>query len=366
MPRGWLKHKSNRVGRKASRGGSSRFQKKQKARIPVCPGPAEIENPVHTPPTIDASVVSIADSLIPDILKNISMFLGFRDALNFSTSSKRLHQSIGLGAVNHAVFFPLLVQAKASWHDRDDSYHIWRNIDPIFPDRVHSIHFSCRIKDQGWGNRKGRLSISEIDDTEWKSHLENENQIKSNAIRKKSIFQRKSNAIRKKWIFQSPTSGHDFTTLQFEFKPLPGKVYSIWYKVGGGGGHSLHIEDMKIRSLIYDPICAKLMNSNLPVKNIFFQKMFMAVLEIFSRSSIVNVTDGGTVTTITLPLEHIFESIGIPIRGDLEQMESMKRFIKECERFNETGEFGVSNEDTSRFRYSFMNTPKVTRDPFGF
>eukprot|EP01083_Nonionella_stella_P103302 294874_1 len=50
MPRGWLKHKSRRVGRKASRGGSSHFQKKQKARIPVCPGPAEIESPVHKPP----------------------------------------------------------------------------------------------------------------------------------------------------------------------------------------------------------------------------------------------------------------------------------------------------------------------------
>lgn len=310
----------------------------------------------HSPVvSIDASVVSIADSLIPEILKNISMFLGFRDALKFSTSSKRLHQSIGLGAVNHAVFFPLLVQARASWRDRDDNDHIWRNIDPIFPDRVHSIHFSCQIKDQGWGNRKGRLYISEVDDTEWKSYLENENQIKSNAIREK-------------WIFKSPVSDHNFTTLQFEFKPLPGKVYSIWYKVGGGGGHELQVEDVKIQSLIYDPICAKLMNSNLPVENTFFQKMFMALLETFSRSSIINATDGGTVTTITLPLEHIFESIGIPIRGDLEQMESMKRFIKECERFNETGEFGVSNEDTSRFRYSFINTsvPKVTSDPFGF
>jgi len=48
MPRGWLKHKSRRVGRKVSRGGSSHFQKKQKERIPVCP--AEIESPVLKPP----------------------------------------------------------------------------------------------------------------------------------------------------------------------------------------------------------------------------------------------------------------------------------------------------------------------------
>mmetsp|Transcript_21801 Transcript_21801/g.33143 ORF Transcript_21801/g.33143 Transcript_21801/m.33143 type:complete len:303 (-) Transcript_21801:200-1108(-) len=49
MPRGWLKHKSRRVGGKVSRGGSSHFQKKQKARIPVCP--AEIESPILKPIT---------------------------------------------------------------------------------------------------------------------------------------------------------------------------------------------------------------------------------------------------------------------------------------------------------------------------
>jgi len=290
---------------------------------------------------VHSSVVSIADTLIPEILKNISMFLDSRDALNFQTSSKILHQSIGLAVVNHAVFFPQLEQARPSWHNCDDSDHIWRNIDQIFPDRVHSIHFSCQIKDQGWGNRKGHLYISEVDDTEWTSYLVTEQEINTNAISEK-------------WIFRSPVSDHNFTTLQFEFKPLPGKVYSIWYRVGGGGGHALQIEDVKIQSLIYDPICAKLMNSNLPVKNKFFQKMFMAVLETFSRSSTINDTDVETETGITLQLESLFESIGIPIRGDLEQMESMKRYIKECERFNETGEF--ANEDAYRFNYSFMNT----------
>lgn len=45
MPRGWLKHKSKRVGRKVSRGGSSHFQMKQKARS--CP--ADDESPVLKP-----------------------------------------------------------------------------------------------------------------------------------------------------------------------------------------------------------------------------------------------------------------------------------------------------------------------------
>jgi len=196
--------------------------------------------------TLDSSVVSIADTLYPEILKSISMFLDSRDAFNFQTSSKGLHQSIGLAAINHK-----LKKNRESWNVNDYSVRMWRKIDLIIlPSghsilhRMHSIHFSCQMKDQGWGNRKGYLFIAEVDDTEWQSYSEKEKHIQSHSESAKKI--------REKIIFRSPISKHNSTKLQFEFKPLPGKVYTIWYCVGGGGGHALHVKDVKIRSLVYD------------------------------------------------------------------------------------------------------------------
>jgi len=78
---------------------------------------------------------------------------------DYSPPSKGLYQSIGFAAINHE-----LKKNRETCNANDYIVHMCRTIDPIILpsdhliiDRMHSIHFSCLLKDRGngRGNRKG-------------------------------------------------------------------------------------------------------------------------------------------------------------------------------------------------------------------
>ena len=52
-------------------------------------------------------------------------------------------------------------------------------------------------------------------------------------------------------VVKSGVAEHRSRQLHLEFKPQPGKKYYLMYKVGGGGGHSLHVSDVKLTFMIH-------------------------------------------------------------------------------------------------------------------
>ncbi|KAL3909679.1 MAG: hypothetical protein SGARI_002481 [Bacillariaceae sp.] len=62
-----------------------------------------------------------------------------------------------------------------------------------------------------------------------------------------------------KVVYKSPVATHDLEPLEISFVPKPAKssdkkppMYHLWFVVGGGGGHSLTIENVYVHTLVLD------------------------------------------------------------------------------------------------------------------
>ena len=53
-------------------------------------------------------------------------------------------------------------------------------------------------------------------------------------------------------VFASGHAPHANAKVVVWFSPQADEDYYIWYKVGSGGGHSLHLEDGKVQLFVYD------------------------------------------------------------------------------------------------------------------
>mmetsp|Transcript_23711 Transcript_23711/g.35172 ORF Transcript_23711/g.35172 Transcript_23711/m.35172 type:complete len:176 (-) Transcript_23711:194-721(-) len=162
---------------------------------------------------------------IPDaIFRYITGFLEVSDALSFQSTCKTLKNIINLG------FRDMELQdfhESGPYHDY--MLRRWVEINPIMVrSDVHSMIFSCEYKDQGWGNRKGKIYITEKEDG----------------------FSNDVYDIGAK-IAESPTAEHRTRRLVLKFRPKPGATYAISYFVGGGGGHELFITNAKVKSVAY-------------------------------------------------------------------------------------------------------------------
>jgi len=101
---------------------------------------------------------------------------------------------------------------------------MWRTIDPIILpsdhliiETLHSIHFSCQLKDRGngRGNRKGYLFIAQVDNTEWQSYSEREKKINSHSESAK-IFAKNS-------FFEALSPSITLPTYNLNLNCFPGK-----------------------------------------------------------------------------------------------------------------------------------------------
>eukprot|EP00555_Chaetoceros_dichaeta_P009764 CAMPEP_0198254274 /NCGR_PEP_ID=MMETSP1447-20131203/4599_1 /TAXON_ID=420782 /ORGANISM="Chaetoceros dichaeta, Strain CCMP1751" /LENGTH=197 /DNA_ID=CAMNT_0043940257 /DNA_START=270 /DNA_END=863 /DNA_ORIENTATION=+ len=134
---------------------------------------------------------------------------------------------------------------------------LWAEIPVIFKNKHPSVIFQCKWKDQGWGNRKGSLRITE--------ELTEEEQINWNQNPNRDIVASSR---------RNPAP-HEETSLYLNFEAKQDKKYYIWYSVGGGGGHSLHVDDICIKEIIYDALhTSKLYNIILRLNRIRFDDMF--------------------------------------------------------------------------------------------
>lgn len=160
-----------------------------------------------------------------DHLRTISSFLSSSDAVEFSNTCHRIHRDLNLGLLKVGSFEDLQKT------NQDDDFHLWIKIPLILEEKVHSVLFHAIWRDQGWGNRKGEIAIT-------------------------STVEKRPTEI----VARSGIADHHDTSLQLSFKVEPGKEYYLMYKVGGGGGHSLHVMEVDLKYLIHGASFAKMCN----------------------------------------------------------------------------------------------------------
>ena len=149
-------------------------------------------------------------------LHSITSFMTGVDAVSFSNTCHQINRDLNIGMLDN--FYPI---ERLDRSDCDDQFHLWMELPLPLQERLHSIHLNASWKDQGWGNRKGNVSITS------------------------SIH-----AFTPDIVVNSGAE-HTASQLNLEFKVQPGKKYYLMYRVGGGGGHSLHVSDIKLKFLIH-------------------------------------------------------------------------------------------------------------------
>jgi len=177
-----------------------------------------------------------------DLQKQLCLFLGAQEAsIGLSFTCKDIYNGLGISLLKSHP--PHLTLDPINSHEQGNSFVKGPEIPILFRYKTALVTFCCKWKDQGWGNRKGRIEIREGD--------------------------------RKRMVAKSPTAEHSKTNLCLTFEPKHNEKYYIYFLVGGGGGHSLHVTDIRIKQLIYDGLStAKIYNQVLYLNRVNVADMF--------------------------------------------------------------------------------------------
>ena len=155
------------------------------------------------------------------VVHRICQFLCVNDLGRFKQTCRRLHailpklQKLVIKGENFDRFGP----RSGHWCPE-----IWFN-GPALPGRVRSITLSMRWRDQGYGNRKGRV---------WMQLMRSDEKL----AEKMDIFGIASHEWEE---VRAKIEDHDLLKLSKK-----GDSYRFMENTGGGGGHSLHVENFKV------------------------------------------------------------------------------------------------------------------------
>ena len=97
---------------------------------------------------------------------------------------------------------------------------------------IHSVILTGKWRDQGWGNRKGMLSI-----------------VKGNGRAPDDEMPVSQDVLA--YVEPSPHEYEHFELAFYPSKYSPDEKYSLWVRVGGGGGHSLIVGQLSMRYLLH-------------------------------------------------------------------------------------------------------------------
>ena len=137
------------------------------------------------------------------------------------------------------------LEASRTWHNSSSQYcpHEWQKL-RINEHSIHTVLLRCMWKDQGWGNRKGMLSVV------------------AEGGQAPNDYQQWSPAV----MCGMEPAPHDWEHCHLRFCPQPiddalqlhssfvsrldsQRTYTLYARAGGGGGHSLSIKDLTVRVL---------------------------------------------------------------------------------------------------------------------
>ena len=119
------------------------------------------------------------------------------------------------------------------WSNPESIYHAhdWQLL--VFPVRpqIHTVMLKCRWNDQGWGNQKGMLSVVKA------------------AGKAPDDYQPWSDAVK---CGKEPAP-HRPEPLSLSFRPdcTATEQYKICARAGGGGGHSLDVSNLCVRTVAF-------------------------------------------------------------------------------------------------------------------
>lgn len=168
---------------------------------------------------------------IPDYLPPlIAGYLPPLDAINFSHTARKLQSQLSFTVARHRIL------RSFNRHDRNADRHYGFQIPIASHVAVHSILVSMDWKDQGWGNRKGRVFV--VGEEKDRAH--------DRSVQGQSLFGGG------RVIFSSGIAPHILEHLSFTFKARENESYHLWYVVGGGGGHSLRLTNVSVQALVLD------------------------------------------------------------------------------------------------------------------
>jgi hypothetical protein len=187
---------------------------------------------------------------LPVVLKKgIVSYLNAPEAQTVARSCKAMYSDLALSTL----LPPLKICPPQHWMGAKDTGDIPR-CGPEIPlvcgvRRIHSIQLTCSWKDQGWGNRKGRLFIV--------SHNSRKAQAATATNETTTTHLTFENG---RVLYTSPIASHGVERLTMSFSPTRNDEeddwddmsYHIWYIVGGGGGHGIYLLDLRAVYTIFD------------------------------------------------------------------------------------------------------------------
>jgi hypothetical protein len=93
----------------------------------------------------------------------IASFLGANDAVNYQSCNKQLRRMINLHRLDRPSPIGIIDSKSQTYRGVDDKIHLKHIIGSsfYFSSLIHSVKLSFYYSDQGWGNRKGYIYITE-------------------------------------------------------------------------------------------------------------------------------------------------------------------------------------------------------------
>jgi len=155
-------------------------------------------------------------------------FLSLVDTIKFQNSSRHIKTHIRLNRLQQELPGDIIngFQENGDIANGDNIY-LRETFNPFLESLIHSVKLSFYYKDQGWGNRKGHVLVTE------KRNAEGEDIGRI--------------------VAKSPTAKHHGERCELVFKPKPGLSYGLCYQVGGGGCHQLFVIDITLESFVHLP-----------------------------------------------------------------------------------------------------------------
>jgi hypothetical protein len=226
----------------------------------------EAPNVLHTsdpmvvsanPKAGDASLLS----LLPlELQRRMVSFLLHEDAMNLTESGVASDRMI-VRALNPDRRYrfnipPLLGSYRTGDRPRPSGLRL-RSVADTSKEIVHSMTLHAQWKDQGWGNQKGglfivakpRISTKEPDAAPCFS-------IDFDVDDDRDPFD--GGRVVAMTTEMAP---HEWGHVSLTFAPREGEAYYMWYRVGGGGGHELHIKDCRLETFVFDDMDSSFSNT---------------------------------------------------------------------------------------------------------
>mmetsp|Transcript_14086 Transcript_14086/g.41980 ORF Transcript_14086/g.41980 Transcript_14086/m.41980 type:complete len:201 (+) Transcript_14086:267-869(+) len=158
----------------------------------------------------------------PGLLRNVCAFLGAEDALSLDAcgSSTRCVVASGAALSTTAADGAKNADPSRSWRAGVQDYDPapWLSLGSFDAD-THTVRLEFRWADQGYGNSKGMISI----------------------VRGDGRPPREYQAWDPCVVCGREPAPHKGAADFLEFCPIAGETYTLWVRVGGGGGHSLYV-----------------------------------------------------------------------------------------------------------------------------